>query len=93
MSNSPQSKCQVCRKFIPSWDLHLRCISHWDRDCSRRSPCNVCVVWTEAQWVAVDKSVAKIEAKAIQKASVSATKKTRKVSPTDVSGGKAGEES
>ena len=43
--------------------------------------------------VAVDKSVAKIEAKAIQKASVSATKKTRKVSPTDVSGGKAGEES
>ena len=85
MSNSPQSKCRVCRKFIPSWDLHLRCIAHWDRDCSRESPCTVCVVWSEAQWAAVDKSVAKIEAKAVQKASVPAVKKARKVSLTDVS--------
>ena len=92
MSGSPQSKCRVCRKFIPAWDLHLRCIAHWDRDCSKQSPCEVCGVWSDSQWAAVDKAVAKIEAKAVQKVSAQSTKKARKVSPTDASGGKACEE-
>ena len=86
MSDSPQSRCRVCRKFIPAWDLHLRCIAHWDRDCSKGSPCDVCAVWSDSQWTAVDKAVAKIEAKAVLKVSGQSTKKARKVSPTDASG-------
>jgi len=48
----------------------------------------VCAVWTEAQWLAVDATVAKLEAKALLKASGQKSHTKGKVSHTDVSAGK-----
>jgi len=86
--NSPQSKCATCFRFIPSWDLHLKCVAHWDRDCSRASPCDVCQVWSASQWDYVDHTVAREEAKAFLKARGAKPGKRPKISPTDVSGGR-----
>ena len=86
--NSPQSKCAICFRFIPSWDLHLKCVAHWDRDCSRASPCDVCQVWSPSQWDYVDQTVAREEAKAFLKARGSRPGKRPKISPTDVLGGR-----
>ena len=85
VSPTPQSKCSTCRRFIPAWDLHLKCVLHWDRDCTRMAPCDVCVVWTEGQWRAVHATVAKIEAKALLRAAAQTTKTKGKVPPMDVS--------
>jgi len=86
--NSPQSKCAICFRFHPSWDLHLKCVAHWDRDCSRASPCDVCQVWSPSQWDYVDQTVAREEAKAFLKARGSRPGKRPKISPTDVLGGR-----
>ena len=89
MPNSPQSRCKVCSRFIPAWDLHLQCVSHWDRDCSMLTPCNVCRKWTLGQWSYMEETVAREEAKAFLKASESRTGKRcsgEVVPPTDVLG-------
>ena len=86
--NSPQSRCEVCHRSIPGWDLHLKCVSHWDRDCSRLSPYDVCQVWSPWQWDYVDRTVAHEEAKAFLKTLETKPGKRRRkaVLPTDVSG-------
>ena len=53
----------------PFGDLHLKCVLHWDRNCSCGSPCMVCAIWSEDQWTAVDAVVAREEANTILKAS------------------------
>ena len=67
----------------------MRCVSHWDRDCSQLSPCDVCRTWSLEKWAYVERTVAREEAKAFLKASEIGSEERRRgkeVPPTDVLG-------
>ena len=79
MDKPNQSRCCVCNQFIPSWDLHLRCVKHWEKDCSRAEPCNICVVWGEDRWTAIDRSFEKKMVRAAKRSASQTVKSKVKI--------------
>ena len=43
-------RCLGCSKYLPSWELHLKCWQCRDRFCTPDDKCPHCAEWTVERW-------------------------------------------
>ena len=49
---TPMSRrhCTECGSVLPKWEEHSVCVKHYDEDCSKGGPCDICGDWSDATW-------------------------------------------